>query len=78
MPLSSRSSTTVHDPAECEQLVWKMGLQVGAAREERDRHIRAFNSLEKNVTRHIADCPDCEDLARAHKTIMLMLAEGEI
>ena len=46
--------------------------------EHRDRHIRAFNSLEKNVTRHIDQCPDCEDLARAHSTVMRLLAERTI
>lgn len=31
---------------------------------------RAFNSIEKPVTRHIENCIDCDDLERAHRAVM--------
>jgi hypothetical protein len=38
--------------------------------EENMKWVRAFNSLEKPVTRHIETCMDADDLDRAHRAVM--------
>lgn len=51
--------------------------RANAATADRDRYIRAFNSLEKAVTKHL-DCIEGDQLRQAHKTVMRMLAERTI
>lgn len=48
---------------------------------DRDRYVRALNSLEKAVTDHIKNCIDCDEdarLTRAHRAVMRKLAERSI